>query len=80
MKDIYKQLNNKQRALLYCEEYGIIEPHKITRQTLVYYTNYPAYLSEPRRTYKVKVKLSTMEETRILLKKWTSKGNYNYRK
>ena len=80
MKEIYKQLNNIERALLYCEEYGIIEPYKITKQTLIYYANYPAYLSEPRRTYKVKVKLSTMEESRTLLKRWSKKGIHNYRK
>ena len=77
---MYKPLNNKQRALMYCEEYGIIEPYKITRQTLTYYTNYPAYICEPRRTYKVKIKLSTMEEKRTLLKRWTKKGIHNYRK
>lgn len=80
MKDIYKPLNNIDRAYMYCEEYGIIEPYKITRQTLIYYTNYPAYLSESRRTYKVKVKLSTMEESRTLLKRWSKKGIHNYRK
>ena len=80
MKDMYKPLNNIDRAYMYCEEYGIIEPYKITRQTLTYYTNYPAYLSEPRRTYKVKVKLSTMEEKRILLKRWSNKGIHNYMK
>ena len=80
MKEMYKHLNNKDRALLYCETYGIIEPYKITNQTLIYYANYPAYLSEPRRTYKVIVKLSTMEEKRTLLKKWSRKGIYNYRK
>ena len=80
MKDIYKPLNNKARAIRYCEEYGIIEPYRITNQKLIYYTNYPAYISEPRRTYKVEVKLSTMEEKRILLKRWSKKGIHNYRK
>ena len=70
------KMTNKQKATLYCEKYGII-PYSITSKTLTYYANYPAYLSENRKSYKVVVTLSTMEEKRIELKRWTEKGNVN---
>jgi hypothetical protein len=44
---------------------------------MIYYTNYPAYLSEPRKTYKVTVRLNTMKEDRQRLTKWNPKGNVN---
>lgn len=69
-------MRNTDKAILYCEEHGIL-PHKITKQTLLYYANYPAYLSMPRRTYKIEVKLSDMTEKRTLLKKWNRLGQDN---
>ena len=64
------------KAIEYCEKHGVID-YKITPTLLIYYANYPAYLYEKRRTYKVTVDLSTMEEKRTLLKKWNAKGNSN---
>lgn len=70
---------NKQKALRYCEWYGIT-PYKITNQWLIYYTNYPAYLAEPRRSYKVRIRLSDLQEFRQELKKWSPLGDANLRK
>lgn len=69
-------LTNEQKATLYCEKYGII-PHKVTRQRLIYYANYPAYLNEKRRTYKVVVRLSDMTETRQELRRYSKLGECN---
>lgn len=45
---------------------------------MTYYANYPAYLSESRRTYKIVINLDTMkEESRTQLKRWNRNGNYN---
>lgn len=64
------------KAIEYCEKHGVID-YKITPTKLIYYANYPAYLYEKRRTYKVTIDLSTMQEKRTLLKKWNAKGNSN---
>ena len=74
-----QKLTNKQKADLYCEEYGIF-PYRITNQTLLYYANYPAYIAEPKRTYKVVVRLSNMKEKRTLLKRWSPLGRENFLK
>ena len=64
------------KAIEYCEKHGVID-YKITPTQLIYYTNYPAYLYEKRKTYKVTLDLYTMEEKRTLLKRWNAKGNSN---
>ena len=64
------------KAIEYCEKHGVID-YKITPTKLIYYTNYPAYLYEKRKTYKVTLDLYTMEEKRTLLKRWNAKGNAN---
>lgn len=69
----------EQIALEYAEKYGIIE-YKVNGNRMIYYANYPEYLSEPKRTYKVTVRLNTLKEERQLLKYWNPKGNYNLRK
>jgi hypoxanthine phosphoribosyltransferase len=52
--------------------------NKIDGNKMTYYANYPAYLSEQRRTYKIVVNLDTMkEESRTQLKRWNRNGNYN---
>lgn len=76
---IGRNMTNKQKALRYCEWYGIT-PHKITSQWLIYYANYPAHLCEPRHTHKVKVRLSDMKEFRKEMKKWNPLGDDNLRK
>lgn len=66
-------------ATEYCEKYGII-PYKVTETELIYYANYPSYLTEKRTTYKVVVNLITEEEQRIKLNRWNKFGNNNLRK
>ena len=55
----------EQIALEYAEKYGIIE-YKVNGNRMIYYANYPEYLSEPKRTYKVTVRLNTLKEERQL--------------
>jgi hypothetical protein len=70
-----KDYENK--AIIYAEKYGIIE-YTVNGNKMTYYANYPAYLSESRRTYKIVVNLDTMkEESRTQLKRWNRNGNYN---
>ena len=65
------------KATQYAEEHGIIE-YTVSGNKMTYYANYPAYLSEGRRTYKIVVNLDIMkEESRIQLKRWNRNGNYN---
>ena len=67
----------KTKADCYAEEHGIVE-YTISGNKMIYYTNYPTYLSEQRRTYKIVVNLNTMkEESRIQLKRWNKLGSYN---
>ena len=68
-----------QRAIEYAERYGILD-FKVKGNRMTYYANYPRYLSEPNRTYKVTVRLDTMKEERQLLNKYYEKGNANLRK
>lgn len=64
-------------ASKYAEEYGIIE-YKVDGNKMIYYANYPEYMSEKRRSYKVAVNLDEMkEESRVLLSKWNKNGNHN---
>ena len=69
----------EQIALEYAEKYGILD-YKVKGNRMIYYANYPAYLSEPRKTYKVTVRLNTLKEERQKLTKWNPKGNVNLRK
>lgn len=69
-------MSSQSKAIQYCEKYGVID-YKITPTQLIYYANYPAYLYDKRRTYKVTIDLSTMQEKRTLLKRWNVKGNVN---
>jgi len=72
MKNYYKS-----RAIQYAEKYGIVE-YKVDGKKMVYYANYPPAGLDPRQTYKVTVNLDTLkEESRVGLKRWNSKGNYN---
>ena len=64
------------RAIRYAEEFGILE-WKRKGNRMMYLANYPAYLVEPKRTYKVTIRLNTMTEERQLLTKWNPKGNVN---
>ena len=66
----------EQKALEYAERYGILD-YKVKGNRMIYYANYPAYLSEPKKTYKVTVRLNTMKEDRQKLTKWNPKGNVN---
>lgn len=68
--------NYKDEALLYAELHGILE-YKVKGSSMIYYANYPKYLAEPRRTYKVVYNLKSKTETRTLLKRWNKLGNYN---
>ena len=64
------------RAIEYAEKHGIIE-FKVKGNRMIYYANYPAYIAEPDRTYKVTIRLDTMKEERKLLNKYYPKGNHN---
>jgi hypothetical protein len=65
------------KAIRYAEKHGIIE-YTVRRKKMTYYANYPAYLSEGRRTYKIVINLDTMkEESRTQLKRWNKLGSYN---
>ena len=64
------------RAIRYAEEFGILD-YKVKGNRMIYYANYPAYLNEPRRTYKVTVRLNKMTSEKQLLTKWNPKGNVN---
>ena len=67
----------KTKADCYTEEHGIIE-YTVNGNKMTYYANYPAYLSEGRRIYKIVVNLDTMkEESRTQLKRWNVRGDYN---
>ena len=69
--------NYNLKADCYAEEHGIIE-YTVNGNKMTYYANYPAYLSEGRRTYKIVVNLDTMkEESRMQLKRWNVRGDYN---
>ena len=69
-------MNYEDKATQYAEQHGIIE-YTVSGNKMVYYANYPAYLSEQRRTYKIVVNLDTMKETRTHLKRWNKLGNSN---
>ena len=64
------------KADYYAEEHGIID-YKVNGNKMTYYANYPKYLAEPRRTYKVVYDLESGVETRTLLKKYYRRGIYN---
>lgn len=68
------QAENK--AIQYVEKYGITD-YTIVRNTLVYYANYPKYLTNKRYSIRVCVDLTTGEETRNVCSRWTAKGNRN---
>lgn len=65
-----------QRAIEYAEKHGILD-FNVKGNRMIYYANYPAYLAEPDRTYKVTVRLDSMKEERQLLNKYYPKGNNN---
>lgn len=71
---------NKERkeliALQYAEKHGIVE-YKVKGNRMIYYANYPEYLTEPRYTMKVTVRLNTLKEERQRLSYWNPKGNHN---
>lgn len=68
--------NYEDKALLYAEIHGILD-YKVKGNLMIYYANYPKYLAEPKRTYKVTYNLKTKTETRVLLKRWNKLGNAN---
>lgn len=69
-------LKNEKSALEYAEEHGILS-YKIKGNCMIYYANYPAYLSEPRYTIKVTVHLDSLKEERKRLARWNKLGNEN---
>lgn len=67
----------EQAAIRWAETNGIVE-YRISGKYLIYNVSYPAYLSEPRRTYQFKVDLesgTTVESKQ--LKRYDPKGIYN---
>ena len=70
-------MDYEEKAIEYSEKYGIVD-YEVDQNKMIYYSNYPKYLAEPRRTYKVVVNLDTQkEELRTLLKRWSIKGQHN---
>ena len=69
-------MSYEERAIEYCEKYGIVQ-YSVKGSQLLYYANYPAYLSNSRRSYKVVVDLKTMKETRTLLQRYNKQGDFN---
>lgn len=66
------------RELAYVEHFGIVQyKRKPNDNRLYYYANYPKYLAEPRKTYKITVHLNTMTSERKMLTKWREEGNHN---
>ena len=61
----------EQRAIQWCERYGIVE------YKLKYNVSYPAYLGNPHYTIKHTVDLDTMHEITQQLKRYDPKGVYN---
>lgn len=67
----------EEKALRYAEEHGIVE-YSVDGCKMTYYANYPAYIAEPKRTYKVTVNLITgIEDLRVRMKRWNKAGNHN---
>lgn len=64
------------RAIQYPEKYGIID-YKVKNGILVYYKNYPAYLSNKAYTVKTEVNLNTMNEIKKQLKRYRNIVTYN---
>ena len=65
------------RASAWAEEHGIVK-YRTQGPYLIYNVSYPAYLSEPRRTYQFKVDLrsnKTVESKQ--LKRYDPNGVYN---
>lgn len=58
-------MNNENKALLYAEQYGIVN-YNIKTSNMIYYINYPM----EHNTYKCIVDLKTMQEKRICLKRY----------
>ena len=69
----------EQKALEYAEKHGILD-WKVKGNRMIYYSNYPEYLTNQKYTIKVTVRLDTMQEERQKLTKWNPKGNVNLRK
>ena len=63
--DLYDYPKYKASALVYAEEYGILEYHVKDNQ-MIYYPTYPM----EHTTYKAVVSLDTFEESREPLKKY----------
>lgn len=66
---------NEQKAISFCEKYGIID-YKVQDNTLVYYRN-SAVAQGVYRTYKHTVNLETMKENVQELKRLNKKGFIN---
>lgn len=63
--ELYGYSKEKASALIYAEQYGIIEYH-VKGNRMIYYPTYP----EEHMTYKAVVNLDTFKETREPLKKY----------
>lgn len=63
--ELYGKGRREASALIYAEEYGILEYH-IKGNQMIYYPTYP----EEHATYKAVVDLDTFKETREPLKKY----------
>lgn len=67
----------EEKSIEYEEEYGIFA-HKVIGKKMIYYANYPKYLDNPARTYKIVVNLEKMaEESRTLLSRYYRKLGYH---
>jgi hypothetical protein len=60
------------KALVYAEQNGILR-YEVKDGRMVYYTNYPL----EHKTYKCIINLGIMKETRVSLKRYCIRGDYN---
>lgn len=73
----YSKDKYNKAATKWAEEHGIVE-YKVKSKYMIYNVSYPAYLSEPRRTYQFKVDLTTGKTVESKqLKRYDPKGVYN---
>lgn len=76
-KNVIDSKDIEMMATAWVEEHGIVE-YRTQGPYLIYNVSYPAYLSEPKRTYQFKVDLRTGDTVGSKqLKRYDPKGVYN---
>ncbi len=65
-----------EKAIAYCEEWGIIE-FQVKGKNLIYYRSYYSYYEKRKFTTKFVVNLDTMETTKKPLKRCNKLGDWS---